>query len=169
MFLHFRRILTFRNMIPTAHRAKRVRTPMKQLIHRAGLLGDNWEANHTSLLQSFQEEVVHWMMLKCFFLSPWKLAAAAFARFCTGKLPSTHWMLAQALLLQAPTWKCVQPGEVPSDTTPQCCNCQPWSVCLFRDPSSTWQCSKAHESMFSLTYQAGHSFYNMKQQQKYYF
>lgn len=49
MFLHLRRILTFRNMIPTAHRAQRVRAPMKQLIHSAGPLGDNWEANHTTL------------------------------------------------------------------------------------------------------------------------
>lgn len=105
-------------------------------------------------------------MLKCLFLSPWKLvAAAAVAGFCTGKLPSTNWSVGTGSPLQAPAWNCVQPGEVPSDTTPQCCNCQPWSVCLFKDPSSTWQCTTAHESIFSLTSQMGHSFYTMKQQQ----
>lgn len=41
-------------------------------------------------------------------------AAAAVAGFCMGKLPSSNWSVG-TLLLQAPTGRCVQPGEVPSD------------------------------------------------------
>lgn len=42
-------------------------------------------------------------------------AAAAVAGFCMGNCPVATGVLAQALLLQAPTGRCVQPGEVPSD------------------------------------------------------
>lgn len=91
-------------------------------------------------------------MLKCFFLSPWKLVAAAFARFCTGKLPSTNWNVGRGSSPAGTnTEMCSAWGGAKwhNPLMLQLCNCQSWSVCLFRDPSSTWQCSTAHESTFS--------------------
>lgn len=115
MFLHLRRILTFRNMIPTAHRAQRVRAPMKQLIHSAGPLGDTWEANHTTLYnltsvfpgRSWELDDVKMLFPICM-----RAGGSSNCWVLHGELPSMNWSTGTGSLLQAPTQRRVQPGEV---------------------------------------------------------
>lgn len=156
IFLEIRRVLTCWNMIPTGHRAIMVRTPTKQLIHIAAPLGDNWEANQTSVpiklysaFDYFQEDVANWMMqmLRCLFLSPWKMMAQQLLGFAWGNCTVPTRELPQCSHQQAQTCQSVQPGKVTNDTT-----CQ-------SDPGSTWDGSAPHESVLSMTAQRDHLFY----------
>lgn len=115
MFLHLRRILTFRNMIPTAHRAKRVRAPMKQLIHSAGLLGDAWEANYTilyNLISVLPERSCELDDVKMLFSICKKAGGSSSGWVLHGETAQYQLECWHSSLLQAPTQRCVQPGEL---------------------------------------------------------